>query len=130
MRRCLFVSFVLFGLTFLLLSIMIIVLFFLFKTVNRIHARTRITVQTALLHGQVMRLMNRFPYSKFMLREARDCPICFEQFTDKCEVVQLKCNDLHIFHYKCMERYLNYEDENLPIAQAKQCPLCRKDIEV
>lgn len=59
----------------------------------------------------MMNLMNHFPYSKFVLSEARDCPICFEYFKDDCEVVQLKCNNLHIFHYTCMERYLCYEDE-------------------
>ena len=109
---------------------MVISLFFLLKTVNRIHARYRISVRTAMRNGLLMNLMNRFPYSKFMLSEARDCPICFEQFKDDCEVVQLKCNDLHIFHSSCLEKYLNYEDESVPIAQAKQCPLCRKELEV
>ena len=100
------------GLTTLLVTVMVISLFYMLKSVQKMHSRYRVSVRQALRNGIVMNLMNRFPYSKFMLSEARDCPICFENFNENCEVVQLKCNDLHIFHHKCMEKYLLYEDEN------------------
>ena len=65
-----------------------------------------------------------------MLSEARDCPICFEPFTVQDQVVQLKCNRYHVFHYNCMERYMRYYDENEPLAQPKQCPLCREEVQI
>ena len=87
LRRCFFISFVLLALTTLMLFTMVISLFYILKSINQIHARYKVTIETAIQNGHIMRLMNNFPYSKFMLSEARDCPICFEQFKDDCQVV-------------------------------------------
>lgn len=67
MRRCLFIAFILLGLTTLMLTIMIISLFYILKTINQIHSKYRISPRVAMQNGLMMRLMNKFPYSKFML---------------------------------------------------------------
>jgi len=59
--------------------------------------------------------MNKIPFSKFVLQEAKDCPICLTQFTSDSEVVQLKCNKTHIFHFDCLNQYLRYENQEGPI---------------
>lgn len=63
----------------------------------------RIQIETVMRNGRIMSVMKSMPFSTFMLRQARDCPICLEVFTDEDEVVQLKCSRYHIFHYHCME---------------------------
>lgn len=61
--------------------------------------------------------------------EARDCPICLLEFKETDQVVQLKCNEYHVFHYRCMNDYLSYKGpaESDPII--KKCPLCRSKID-
>lgn len=80
----------------------------------------------ALRNGRIMNVMRSIPYSTFMLRTARDCPICLDSFNDDSEVVQLKCSRYHIFHYHCMESYMNQGDT----FEEKLCPLCRKQVEI
>ena len=75
----------------------------------------RADVDTIMNQGRLMRLMRNVPYSKIMIDGDRDCPICLNQFTDESLVVQLKCNKYHIYHYDCLEQYLNYESANLAI---------------
>lgn len=82
-----------------------------------------------------MNTMSHFPYSTFMASEARDCPICFEQFEATDKVVQLKCNNCHIFHFECMEQYLMSLERSEAFAgddlhKGRPCPLCRREIEI
>ncbi len=73
-----------------------------------------------------MNVMKSIPYSTVMLRQARDCPICLDSFNDKSQVIQLKCSRFHLFHYDCMEAYMNNGDE----FESKLCPLCREPVEI
>lgn len=113
---------------------MIIVTFYIFKSIVDVHNKYRPEVSYTQVsrNAMLMNAMSHFPYSTFMLSEARDCPICFEQFNDKSEVVQLNCNDNHIFHYECMEKYLisldRREAQTGESRVGRPCPLCRKDI--
>ena len=114
-------------LIFILVVIIMSTWIFCFTTVTRTHNKRRITVETAKRNAMIMKFMSCVPYSRFMLDEGKDCPICLEVFTDEDQVVQLKCNAQHIFHYKCMQQYLCYEDG--PLMQ-KQCPLCRSNVQI
>ena len=68
------------GLATLLMSIIFLMMFYFFVSVNKIHIKYKreLTVANALRNGMIMNLMSHFPYSKFMLTQERDCPICFE----------------------------------------------------
>ena len=46
------------------------------------------------------------------------CTICMEMLQAEDEVVQLRCHKSHVFHYTCLETYLNRSIK-------KECPLCR-----
>tara|TARA_B110000858_G_C17369429_1_gene278826 strand:- start:19 stop:513 length:495 start_codon:yes stop_codon:yes gene_type:complete len=46
------------------------------------------------------------------------CSVCLEIFNNEDIIKQLKCK--HIFHKKCLEPWLNNNNNN--------CPLCRRDI--
>jgi len=70
-----------------------------------------------------MNAMKNIPFSSFMLREARDCPICMESFRPEDQVVQLKCSKYHIFHSNCFQSYLNAP------GVSKKCPLCRQVVQ-
>lgn len=114
------------------LAILFGILFYFFISVNKLHSKytDKITVNSALRNGMIMNFIGQFPYSQLMLSEAKDCPLCFEQFKQDSNVVQLKCNKHHLFHHKCMEEYLKYEDDNQPIIVTKKCPLCRHQVEI
>lgn len=116
--RFFFLLMILLGLTMILMSLLVLSLFYMVKVITKVHCtyRDRVTVHSTLRNGMIMNFMTHFPYSQFMLSEARDCPICFEPFSVQDQVVQLKCNRYHVFHYNCMERYLRYFDENEPLA--------------
>ena len=47
------------------------------------------------------------------------CCICLEDFEAADQVVQLPCNQLHIFHVECLKSWV-YKNEN--------CPMCREPI--
>ena len=47
------------------------------------------------------------------------CVICLEDYADKEKVVELDCNDKHLFHMKCMEEWVVKNDI---------CPMCRVPI--
>ena len=130
---------IVFALALLLLTLMTMSIFWMVKAINKVHGKykVRVTVRQAMRNGMLMNIMSHFPYSTFMLQEARDCPICFEQFDDDSDVVQLQCNSNHIFHYHCMNRYLSYEHWNLSNHILdddedikKLCPLCRQEVQV
>ena len=128
--RYMFIVLCFMALIFVMMMIMLMTIFYCMSTSIKIQARhaNRVNVEAAMRNGRIMNIMSKIPYSRFMLSEERDCPICLRQFTDECEVVQLKCNQYHIFHYQCLEEYLNYENEVGPIM--KKCPICRADLEI
>eukprot|EP00347_Sterkiella_histriomuscorum_P008175 403346095 len=48
-----------------------------------------------------------------------NCSICISQFKPKDWIIQLKCNEIHVFHQECLKVW----------ALSKfTCPLCRKNI--
>lgn len=48
---------------------------------------SRIHIEVAMRNGRIMNMMRSIPYSTFMLRTARDCPICLDSFNDDSLVV-------------------------------------------
>lgn len=75
-------SSLLFLLTFVLLAMMVVVTFYIFKSVIDVHNKYKpeLTFTQVSRNAMLMNAMSHFPYSTFMLSEARDCPICFDQF--------------------------------------------------
>lgn len=50
------------------------------------------------------------------------CVICMDKFSDDKDkdLVQLKCNQDHIFHKECIEQNIK--------SGSKKCPICREEI--
>ena len=46
------------------------------------------------------------------------CLLCMEEFYDSDMVVELHCDTWHIYHYECLEKYVNQEE-------GRNCPLCK-----
>lgn len=47
------------------------------------------------------------------------CAICLELFDENSKVIQLNCDEGHIFHAACLEKW---------VVKRQQCPLCRHTI--
>lgn len=118
------------GLIFILLVLTTILMFLCFELASKCSGKAEqpLSIQKVMFNGRMMNVMKRMPYSTFMLREARDCPICLDSFRPDSQVVQLKCSRFHIIHYECIERYLNEGQEKSPFEELL-CPLCRNVIE-
>lgn len=105
--------------------ILIVLLFFLNKALNSCLVKDELYDERVVARNAgVMNIMHYMPFSRFLLREAQDCPICLESFTEEDQVVQLKCSPLHIFHGECLNQYLSRLPQN-----RKLCPLCRQPAE-
>lgn len=52
-------------------------------------------------------------------RTMDSCAICLGEYTDQDEIAELKCDERHYFHYKCLEDWLKRKLE---------CPLCKKEV--
>ena len=51
-----------------------------------------------------------------------ECVICFDDFMeDGKEIVELDCNNKHVFHLECLEKW---------IEKNNNCPMCREEINV
>lgn len=63
---------------FVMMMIILISIFYCMSTSIKVQARNanRINVETAMRNGQIMNIMSKIPYSRFMLSGERDCPIC------------------------------------------------------
>jgi hypothetical protein len=48
-----------------------------------------------------------------------ECIICFIEFEKTDEIAELKCDERHYFHYKCIELWFK---------QKLQCPLCKHEV--
>eukprot|EP00347_Sterkiella_histriomuscorum_P006432 403352797 len=54
------------------------------------------------------------------LREdQQNCAICLDQFQKENQIVELNCNEGHLFHFGCLEAWASRQ---------QNCPLCRKDL--
>ena len=54
-------------------------------------------------------------------RAMEQCAICLQDYQDNDEIAELKCDQRHYFHSKCLEEWLHRKLE---------CPLCKKPINV
>ena len=63
---------------------------------------------------------NFIPKSKYNNNEIEICSICLETFEKGENIRTTKCN--HIFHVKCLDRWIYDERRNLP------CPNCNRSI--
>ena len=54
-----------------------------------------------------------------------ECSICFDEFSvdDKRDLVELDCNNNHIFHIECIKAWLQQPNHT-------NCPLCREEIKI
>lgn len=51
---------------------------------------------------------NKHTYDKSSSKskEQETCIICMEEFKDDDEVVELGCDERHIFHFECISKYM------------------------
>jgi hypothetical protein len=52
-------------------------------------------------------------------KEQDTCIICLSNFKEDDEVSELNCDERHIFHTECLQRWLE---------QQLRCPLCKKEV--
>lgn len=45
-------------------------------------------------------------YDKIQFNEVTDCPVCMEEFTDHCDIIQLSCSENHIYHSDCLKSWM------------------------
>jgi len=57
-------------------------------------------------------------YYADVFAEGRDCPLCFKPFRDINQVIQLKCNKLHLYHEQCLLEMLKFT------CVEKNCLMC------
>ena len=62
--------------------------------------------------------MFRYSQKKVQLYNQSTCSICIDQFKSNQKICALSCD--HIFHKKCVERWLTREEAS--------CPVCKKNI--
>ena len=59
-------------------------------------------------------------FSKTMDEEKQQfCSVCLEEFERGEQIIQLRCNSMHIFHLECIQSWAQ---------RNRTCPLCRSDI--
>ena len=51
------------------------------------------------------------------------CTICMEEFTKSDKVSELKCDNRHIFHSYCLEKWFEANKDDL-----LRCPLCKETV--
>ena len=54
----------------------------------------------------LLRILLKIPFGSILFTEAKDCVICHESFSERVEIVQLKCNKNHIYHFHCIKNIL------------------------
>lgn len=57
-------------------------------------------------------------------QETKSCIICFENFNQADDVINLNCHERHIFHEKCIEQWMKSDTTSNTL----QCPVCRKSV--
>ena len=62
----------------------------------------------------------RVPFGSLLFQEGLDCGICMKRFRNKQRVVQLECNQAHIFHRACANDWVE--------SGKVQCLYCRARI--
>ena len=72
---------------YILLMILLITVYFCIYVIDDVKKRRVFSVEQARRNVTFMRLMNYIPYSQFVISEAKDCPICLQEFTPNCQVV-------------------------------------------
>ena len=51
---------------------------------------------------------------------APHCIICYADFKDDDQLSELACDDRHIFHTECIQKWLETD---------LRCPICKKDVD-
>ena len=73
--------------------------------------------RTESASARIFRSLKKFTFSSLSDAMMQECVICMEEFKDSDEVAELKCDERHYFHSKCLEDWLKRKLE---------CPLCKK----
>ena len=63
------------------------------------------------------RNIKRKMFGDIRVQAMQECVICMEEFKEQDEIAELKCDERHYFHSKCLEDWLKRKLE---------CPLCKK----
>ena len=51
---------------------------------------------------------------------APHCIVCYADFKDEDQLSELACDDRHIFHTECIQKWLETD---------LRCPICKKDVD-
>ena len=65
-------------------------------------------------------LRKRF-FSSVKVQSMQECVICMDDFKESDEIAELKCDERHYFHSKCLEGWLKRKLE---------CPLCKRVVKL
>ncbi|TNV71940.1 hypothetical protein FGO68_gene15098 [Halteria grandinella] len=70
--------------------------------------------------------LNRRAFGKNKIQAAKndgmaECVICMEEYKETDEIAELKCDQRHYFHSKCLEQWLKRKLE---------CPLCKRQVDL
>lgn len=85
--RYLFLVISFLSMIFVLVTIILVSMYFCFHLIDEVKTRKQLSHERAMKNIAIMRMMNCLPYSNFILSEAKDCPICLQEFTPQCQVV-------------------------------------------
>ena len=93
----------------------IVLVFFFVVIGSRILLNTRRVNET---RGCCKSCIKESSLEKVKIFADGSCLLCFEEFQDSDEVVQLNCNTLHIYHADCLQKYVEEGEK-------EECPLCK-----
>ena len=91
-----------------------------------VHAQQRVSIDNTLAPnvGTPPELIKALPsqkygrWKKLNAKIPEKCVICLDNYTSKSNVSSLPCSDKHVFHRKCLQRWLR---------KSTKCPLCNVD---
>ena len=53
-------------------------------------------------------------------KQADKCVICYCEFEEDDQISELACDDRHIFHTECVQKWLEKD---------LRCPMCKKEVD-
>ena len=65
--------------------------------------------------------LSRKAFGKRTNKDTSECVICMEEYKETDDVAELKCDQRHYFHSKCLADWLK---------QKLECPLCKKPVKL
>jgi hypothetical protein len=88
---------------------------------NRVVRNLSTEIETNLMRSDIVRNRPKYVVIRYKnmpnKKEHTSCPICFDDYTDNCFVLETECK--HYFHEECLEKWMERNNT---------CPICRTDL--